>query len=63
MALPLDRLREQVAEGRVGAMADTHYSIMGFQGNDPSVLVEQSAPEIAAAMQSEEVDLALLAPV
>ncbi len=63
VALPVDRLRELVAEGKVGAMADTHYSIMGFQGNDPSVLVEQSAPEIAAAMQSEEVDLALLAPV
>ena len=36
---------------------------MGFQGNDSSRLVEQSAPAIAAAMKSEEVDLALLAPV
>jgi D-proline reductase (dithiol) PrdB len=63
VALPLDRLREAVAAGRVGAMAETHYSIMGYQGNDSSTLVEQSAPEIAAAMRNEEVDLALLTPV
>ncbi len=63
VALPLDRLRELVSQGVVGAMADSHYSIMGFQGNDSSRLVEQSAPAIAQAMKNEEVDLALLAPV
>ena len=45
-------------------MAPTHYSIMGFQGNDTSALSSnESAPAIAEAMKSEEVDLALLAPV
>jgi D-proline reductase (dithiol) PrdB len=63
VALPLDRIREMAAEGVVGAVADSHYSIMGYQGNDSSTLENQSAPEIAAAMRSEEVDLALLAPV
>ncbi len=63
VALPLDRLREGVEEGRVGAIADRHYSIMGFQGNDSSKLVGESAPEIAASMRNEGVDLALLAPV
>ena len=63
VALPLDRIREMAAEGVVGAVANSHYSIMGFQGNDSSTLENQSAPEIAAAMRSEEVDLALLAPV
>ncbi|UCE85064.1 MAG: hypothetical protein JSU66_11990 [Deltaproteobacteria bacterium] len=63
VALPLDRLRELVAEGAVGAMARTHYSIMGYQGNDTSALEQTSAPEIAQAMRREEVDLALLAPV
>jgi D-proline reductase (dithiol) PrdB len=63
VALPLDRLRDLAAAGEVGAVAETHYSIMGFQGNDRSVLENESAPAIAAAMQSEEVDLALLAPV
>lgn len=63
VALPLDRVRELVAEGVVGAVADSHYSTMGYQGSDTSTLENQSAPEIAAAMRSEEVDLALLAPV
>ena len=63
VALPLGPLRELAAEGVIGSVADSHYSIMGFQGNDSSRLVEESAPAIAAAMKSEEVDLALLAPV
>jgi D-proline reductase (dithiol) PrdB len=63
VALPVDRLRELVAAGAVGASADSHYSIMGYQGSDTSSLVEHSAPEIAASMKSEEVDLAILAPV
>ena len=63
VALPLDRLRELCAEGVVGSIARTHYSTMGYQGNDTSTLEEKSAPEIAARMRSEEVDLALLAPV
>jgi D-proline reductase (dithiol) PrdB len=63
VALPLDRLCELVTEGVVGDMAATHYSIMGYQGSDASTLERTSAPEIAAAMKDEEVDLALLAPV
>ena len=63
VALPLDRLRELVDEKVVGAMADTHYSTMGYQGNDLTTLEQRSAPEIAAAMRNEEVDLAILAPV
>jgi D-proline reductase (dithiol) PrdB len=63
VALPLDRLRELVGEGVVGSMADTHYSIMGYQGNDLGPLEHEAAPAIAAAMKSEEVDIALLAPV
>ena len=63
VALPLDRLRELVRDGVVGAMAESHYSIMGFQGSSSTLLEQQSAPAIAEAMKSEEVDLALLAPV
>jgi len=63
VALPLARARELVAEGRLGALAETHYSTMGFQGNDSSQLENETAPAIAAAMQGEEVDLAILAPV
>ena len=63
VALPLDRLRALVEGGLVGALAETHYSIMGYQGNDSGVLETKSAPEIAARMKGEQVDLALLAPV
>jgi D-proline reductase (dithiol) PrdB len=63
VALPLDRLRELAEDGVVGSVASTHYSIMGYQGNDSSRLVAESAPAIAASMKNEEVDLALLAPV
>jgi D-proline reductase (dithiol) PrdB len=63
VALPLERLQGLVEDGTIGSMAETHYSVMGFQGNDSSKLVQESAPEIAASMKSEEVDLALLAPV
>ena len=63
VALPLDRLRELVAEGHVGSMAETHYSIMGFQGADSSQLENETAPAIAEIVKNEEVDLVLLAPV
>jgi D-proline reductase (dithiol) PrdB len=63
VALPLARLDELVAEGAVGASAQTHYSIMGFQGGDSSALENESAPAIASVLKSEQVDLFLLAPV
>jgi D-proline reductase (dithiol) PrdB len=63
VAMPLDRLRELAEEGVIGSVAETHYSVMGFQGNDSSALENESAPAIAEIMKSEEVDLALLAPV
>ena len=63
VALPLDRLRQLASDGVIGSVAQSHYSIMGYQGNNPTELVEKSAPEIAAALKSEEVDLVVLAPV
>ncbi len=63
VALPLDRLRELVDAGEVGSVADTHYSVMGYQGASSATLENESAPEIAESMVSEEVDFALLAPV
>ena len=63
VALPTTRLAELAAAGIIGDSAAHHYSIMGFQGDDSSVLENQSAPEIARAMHDDEVDLAILAPV
>lgn len=63
VALPLDRLRELVAEGEVGAMAESHYSVMGYQGENPSRIAEESGEQIVASLRAEGVDLLLLAPV
>ena len=63
VALPLDRLRELEEDGVVGSVADTHYSTMGYQGADTSVLENESAPEIARSLLDEGVNLLLLAPV
>jgi len=59
--LPLDRLRELVADGALESLAPTHYSLMGYI---PQVdaLVEQTAPAIAERLGREEVDLVLLTP-
>jgi D-proline reductase (dithiol) PrdB len=62
VALPLRRLAELVAAGEVGAVAPTHYAVMGYQP-DATALLAESAPAIAAHMRSEEVDAAVLAPV
>jgi hypothetical protein len=63
VALPLDRLRELVEAGSIGKVAESHYSIMGYQGNVSSELVGKSAPEISQAMKNDQVDLIVLAPV
>lgn len=63
VALPLDRVRELIAAGQVGSLADTHYSTMGYQGAGSKELEEKTAPEIAEAMVADHVDLALLTPV
>jgi D-proline reductase (dithiol) PrdB len=63
VALPVDRLRELADASVVGSVAESHYSIMGYQGNDTTELEQVSAPALAASMKSELVDLVLLAPV
>ncbi len=62
LALPLDRLREMVDEGALGALAPRHAS---FQGSitAPLRLLKQTAPEVARQMVDDGVDMALLTPV
>ena len=61
VVLPLRRLDELVAEGRVGRSADTHYSIMGYQLRT-EVLEGETAPALARDMKSQGVDAAALVP-
>jgi D-proline reductase (dithiol) PrdB len=60
--LPLRRLDELVDAGVVGRSAPRHYSMMGYI-LDPTELLRDTAPTLAASMIQDEVDLALLVPV
>lgn len=62
VAFPLDRLRELVTDGTIGAVAPRHLSFMGSI-TAPGRLVQRSAPEAAEVLVNDEVDLALLVPV
>lgn len=57
---PIDRLRELAADGTIGGVADTHYTVMG--STDPAAMVA-SADGIAAALHADGVNAVVLAPV
>jgi D-proline reductase (dithiol) PrdB len=60
--LPMRRLTELADEGVVGRPAPTHYSTMGYI-LDPTELIAETAPAIAARMHEERVDAVVLVPV
>ncbi|MCC6641080.1 MAG: hypothetical protein IT386_07960 [Deltaproteobacteria bacterium] len=62
LVLPLDRLREMVRDGAVGALAPHALSFMGSI-TDPGPLVRDTAPRAAQIFVRDEVDVALLVPV
>lgn len=62
LAFPLDRVREMVAERRIGALAERNLSFMGSI-TAPGRLVKASAPEAAQLLVEDGVDAALLVPV
>jgi D-proline reductase (dithiol) PrdB len=62
LALPLDRLRELRAEGRIGDIAPRHYSLMGSI-SAPARLITITAPEIAHRLWEDRTDGVLLTPV
>ena len=57
---PIDRLRELAAEGVIGGVAETHYTVMG--STDPVGMVE-AADQIAGQLRQERIDAVLLSPV
>jgi D-proline reductase (dithiol) PrdB len=61
VVLPTQRLAELVRDGVVGGAARSHYSIMGYVLR-PRELEEVTAPAIAARMQEQGVDAAVLVP-
>jgi D-proline reductase (dithiol) PrdB len=62
LALPMDRLKEMIAAGVVGASAPRHFSIMGSI-IAPAKLITESGPEIARKLLHDHVDAVLLSPV
>lgn len=62
LGLPLDRLHELVAQGRVGSAAPRHLSFMGSI-TAPGRLIRDSAPGAAVALVEDRVDVALFVPV
>jgi D-proline reductase (dithiol) PrdB len=61
VVLPMRRLAELAQQHVIGRAASTHYSIMGYI-LEPAVLVEETAPAIAAQMRRDGVDAAALVP-
>jgi len=60
VVFPIDRLREMEADGTIGSVADTHYTVMG--STDPAEMVK-SADAIAAALKADGCNAVVLAPV
>ena len=57
---PIDRLRELAAEGVIGGVAETHFTVMG--STDPACMTE-AADQIAGQLRQERIDAVLLSPV
>ena len=62
VALPVQRFLELEAASKIGSLAASHYSFMGFQ-MDNSAWEKRYGPEVAARMKEEGVDAVLLTPV
>jgi D-proline reductase (dithiol) PrdB len=61
VVFPIDRVSELVAEGRVGRLGPNHYSVMGAL-QDVTAVRDQTAPELAARLVDDGVDIVLLTP-
>ncbi len=61
--LPLDHFRDLASRGVIGQVAPRHFSFMGhIEGAQLPILVEQTAPEVAAKLRADGVDFAFLTP-
>jgi D-proline reductase (dithiol) PrdB len=63
VVLPLDRLRELRAEGRIGGIGPFAYGFMGhIDGPHLTTLIETTAPEVARRLRDDGVDAVVLTP-
>lgn len=61
VTFPIDRVRELVQQGVIGALAQHYYSFMGALRN-PRRVLEETGPEVAKRLQEEGVDIVLITP-
>ena len=61
VSFPIDRLRELVARGVLGAVAPSSYSFMGAQ-REVARIETETGPEVARRLWEEGVDVALVTP-
>ena len=59
--LPIHRLEELANNGKIGSVADTHYSLMGYL-LQPEEMLEHSVPAIIQKLKDEDVDVVILVP-
>ena len=62
VALPLHTFRQLETEGRIGKLADQHYSFMGFQDSKLTDWRRDQAPEVCRRLQAAGVSALVLAP-
>lgn len=64
VVFPLQRMADLAAQGYIGSLARTCFSVMGYQGFPPDTTVwrQQTAPQIARLLKAEGVHGALLTP-
>ena len=63
IALPLGALTALAGEGRVGSVAPSHVSVMGYQQAGLEVWRQETAPAIVKLLRDEGTDGLILAPV
>jgi len=61
ISFPIDRLRELVARGELGALAPSFYSFMGAQ-REVARIESQTGPEVARRLVADGVDAVLVTP-
>lgn len=62
IAMPVGALAALAAEGRIGSVAPSHYSVMGYQEAGLDVWRNETAPAIIGRLGEEAVDAVVLAP-
>jgi len=63
IVFPIDRLREMAEGGEIGSLAPVNYGFMGhIDGPHIETLIKKTAPEVAARLAGDGVDVVLLTP-